>query len=309
MQDTDAQIIVPRASREGEERDLASIDKPPLALPIPPANLYNFIVNSAEQSALESFKQRLFQAMTLKHYELTRRVSILPSLTSLLCAVHSAVKDRDTLIKVIANLYKTLIETAKYQHLLVVGDPKTFDLLQSIKGEYAGHLEWLCPFPGDWHILYNFQKALMKVYSDAGLKQLGEVSGHRAETLTSLVLCTNFKRTHNFLSQVVQAFYSFFLNLYNSVPDITNVLERVNSVLTSVIDEFASISEDHQVPAFSVFAQDQFSALPASYTYQGFHIFIRDLCTKQDTIKFWYQFVFEDCFSYMALYTSIRTRN
>lgn len=54
--------------------------------------------------------------------------------------------------------------------LLVVGDAKTYDLLQEI---YGDHFKWLLPFPGDWHILLNYQKVLMKVYADAGLTKLG----------------------------------------------------------------------------------------------------------------------------------------
>ncbi len=35
--------------------------------------------------------------------------------------------------------------------------------------EYGNHLKWLIPFPGDWHVLFNYQPVLMKAYSDAGL--------------------------------------------------------------------------------------------------------------------------------------------
>ena len=44
-------------------------------------------------------------------------------------------------------------------------------------------------------------------------------------------------------------------------------------------------------------------------SHEGFHTYLTELSTKQDTIKFWYQFVFEDCLAYLALYTSIRTHN
>ena len=80
--------------------------------------------------------------------------------------------------------------------VIVVGDAKTFDLLQSLRIEYGSHLKWMIPFPGDWHILFNYQKVLMKVFADAGLEHFGKLSGHRDETLTSLVQCSNFKRTH-----------------------------------------------------------------------------------------------------------------
>lgn len=121
-----------------------------------------------------------------------------------------------TLIMVLAKLNRTFIADFGQKWLIAVGDAKTFDLLQTIRSEYGSHVKWLLPFPGDWHILFNYQKALMKAFADAGLTHLGKVSGHRAETLTSLVQCSNFRRTHNFLLQVVQAFYQFFITLYLS---------------------------------------------------------------------------------------------
>ena len=62
-------------------------------------------------------------------------------------------------------------------------------------------------FPGDWHMLYNYMKVLTKIYWNAGLLQLGQVSGHRAETLTSLSNGTNFIRSHAFILQVMEAVY------------------------------------------------------------------------------------------------------
>ena len=80
--------------------------------------------------------------------------------------------------------------------------------------EYGNRLKWMIPFPGDWHILYNYLKVVMKVFADGGLKHLDTLSGHRAETLTSLLSCSNFKRTHRFLLQMYQAVYQYFLSQY-----------------------------------------------------------------------------------------------
>ena len=64
--------------------------------------------------------------------------------------------------------------------MIVVGDAKTYMYdLQSIRFEYESHLKWLIPMPGDWDMLFNYQKALMKAYTDAGLVQLAGASGHR----------------------------------------------------------------------------------------------------------------------------------
>lgn len=69
----------------------------------------------------------------------------------------------------------------------------------------GSELDWLLPFVGDWDVLYNYQKALMKAYYEGGLKVLAMVSGYRAETLKSLANASNFKRTHAFLMQVWEA--------------------------------------------------------------------------------------------------------
>ncbi len=89
---------------------------------------------------------------------------------------------KDTLVRRLSIMHQIIIRNLGYKWLIAVGDVKTYDLLQSIRFEYGSHLRWLIPFPGDWHILLNYQKVLMKVYADAGLIQLGSISGHRAET-------------------------------------------------------------------------------------------------------------------------------
>ena len=63
-----------------------------------------------------------------------------------------------TLTKVVGNLYHTFVLQLKQRWVLVVGDAKTYDLLQSVCVEYGHHLKWLLPFPGDWHVLFNYQK-------------------------------------------------------------------------------------------------------------------------------------------------------
>ena len=64
-----------------------------------------------------------------------------------------------------------------------MGDAKVYDLIQDLKTEYGDNLQWLIPFPGDWHLLLNYQKVIMKPYGDAGLMSLAKVAGYRAQTL------------------------------------------------------------------------------------------------------------------------------
>ena len=83
-------------------------------------------------------------------------------------------------------------------YVIVVGDEKTYQHLIKVKQTYGSTLNKLLTFPGDWHTLANFQPVLMKMYYHAGLKQLAQVSGYRAETLTALENCSNFSRLISF---------------------------------------------------------------------------------------------------------------
>ena len=73
----------------------------------------------------------------------------------------------------------------------------------------------------------------MKVYYEAGLKNLAIASGHRAETLKSISAASNFKRTHNFLTQAWEAFFrefirQFLLSLgFDSSPEFEAIMELV----------------------------------------------------------------------------------
>ena len=79
-------------------------------------------------------------------------------------------------------------------YVIVVGDGKTYQHLIKVKQTNGSTLI----FPGDWHTLANFQPVLMKIYYHAGLKQLVQVSGYRAEMLSALEKCSNFSRYYKY---------------------------------------------------------------------------------------------------------------
>ena len=106
---------------------------------------------------------------------------------------------REAMEAVVSKLHSEYEIGVTANSLVVVGDQKIYNRIQELEQVYAQYLNWLIPFIGDWHLLHNFHSVLMKVYYEAGLKDLAKASGSRGETLTSLQRCSNFKRVYHFL--------------------------------------------------------------------------------------------------------------
>ena len=188
-------------------------------------SLEHFKPNSLEQNSLDTLQEDLFKAICLRYFKSTASNHPFPGLQSLLNCVRKQATDsevsivvyveiiseradsKSTVMGVIGRLQKTFIQEFNQKYVIVVGDAKTYNILREICFEYRSHLKWLIPWPGDWHVLFNYQKALMKPYADAGLASLGKASGHRSETLTALIQASSFRTTHEFLLQSFEAFY------------------------------------------------------------------------------------------------------
>ena len=83
----------------------------------------------------------------------------------------------DTMTLVAEDLMDKLGPNVQDGWVMIVGDGKTYQHLANIKETYPTTFEKLLIFPGDWHILKNFQPVLMKLYYHAGLKELAQKSG------------------------------------------------------------------------------------------------------------------------------------
>ena len=296
--------------------------------------LEDFKPNFAEQSALNTLQNDLFLCIMLRKAESTLSTQPLPGLQSLVnCVRHQAAEkevshityveivsekadSKPTLMGVISRLQTTFVEELKQKYVLVVGDAKTYNLLQAICYEYKSYLKWLIPFPGDWHVLFNYQKALMKPYADAGLATLAKAAGHRAETLTSLLQASNFRRTHEFLLQSFDALYRYFFSLYSSHMSGTraaecseSVEEQITELLSSLIHQFTAIASEDDLESFRQRSTNIMASELMPLKYSGFTNYMESLAQQHETVRFWYQFVSVDCFAYIALFISIRYRN
>lgn len=147
--------------------------------------------------------------------------------------------NRDTIAEVLSFLYDEFKVENEMEHLVAAGDAKTYSHLQAIKSEYGSTIDWLIPFIGDWHVLKNLQPVLIKIYIDAGLKQLANVSGHKGETLKALSSCSHFKRTHRFLLKSWEALYFY---MYEECLKANSDSQEVQTIMVNIIDIIRNIT-------------------------------------------------------------------
>ena len=77
----------------------------------------------------------------------------------------------------------------------------------------------------------------MKIYFDAGLKEMAKTSGFRGETLTSLSRCSNFKRTHEFLIQTWEALYRQILKVFFSQQTSSDTGFKIEDIVEAATSE------------------------------------------------------------------------
>ena len=138
------------------------------------------------------------------YYSLTR-----PTHTEISQVIYLEVLDavadcKDTMLTLLHSLRSRFIEEKNMRWLVLEGDSKLYEILKNLTFEYGEELSWLIPFPGDFHMLINYKKALMKPYYESGLKALAKASGYLLPAIHS---CSQFKRTHNFLLGAWEAVY------------------------------------------------------------------------------------------------------
>lgn len=162
-------------------------------------NIADFMLTSTESTAMYKLQLDIYFAMLLKNCNQKKgdRAISLPAIPSFIHCLHKQSMEsessnvlyvdvisekanhKSTLLNIIGRLHKTFVTELNQKWVVFIGDAKVFDILQDIRSDYGENLKWLVPIPGDWHTLYNFQKALMKPYWDAGLINLAKVTGYR----------------------------------------------------------------------------------------------------------------------------------
>ena len=172
-----------------------------------------------------------------------------------------------------------------------------YERLQSLKTEYGNDLTWMIPFPGDWHVLKNYQEVLIKAYYDAGLSELAIASGYQPNSIGS-----KFKRTHNFLLEVWETIYRRFLSDFLRTEAPAYFQEYIS-------DWIKSFPESNEQGSATRNLKEMLNDISDKYKdfKEDFATFLREESSKDKTKQFWCQFVFEDCYAYVCLYIAIRS--
>ena len=284
----------------------------------------NFLVLQDEEEHLTQLRSALFQYFCLKEAKtsvqlpglaccvsgfLYRNEDVEESNVAYVDIISLPADSKDTVLQILNKIYSKFVGELRHRWVIVVGDAKTYDILQYLKSEHGSQMEWMLPLPGDWHILYNYQKVLLKIYGDAGLLLLARVSNHRAETPTSLAQASHFKRTHRFILQYFETIMRTFIRLYlknlESRPEMAEILSSFHLVVSDIATRLTKVKT---LSAFEMLVHemdetflDKLSTFCELYTQ-----FIEDVCQGQNTTRFWYDYITVNSMAYVALFVAIR---
>ena len=276
-------------------------------------SLADFLPKENEKETFRELQKQIHTYMLLR-YSVHQRMEdkVVPGLQDFLATVraththkvniryHSvlnAIADsKDTVMTVISELYEQYVVKNKLTHVIVEGDAKLYAVLQSLKCEYKQDLEWLVPFPGDWHTLMNFQHALMKPYFDTGLKHLAIAAGYPPQQIKT---CSQFKRTHSFILEVWEAVYRSMITIYtesrHSQTDKINLQDELIKLLSTKECEHERQRLNKQTISLCETQQEDFAK------------FVQQMAKTDDTWKFWANFVFMDVMAYVSFFLAMRS--
>ena len=281
----------------------------------------NFEINGEESAALTELQEDINISLLQKHVTSSetqenqsfisiqdflstcRNASVQRSKVAYLHVMDAVADNKDTVLQLTHDLYQQFIVDQKMKWLVVEGDAKVYEILKALKTEYGEDLQWMLPYPGDWHILKNYQTALMQAYFDAGLKELAQAAGYPVASIQS---CSKFKRTHCFVVEVWEALYRVMIAKYF---EHRNANSSTQEDLKYLISESTS-----QIRSSNSFSQDLSKALTNLKARMGgqfddFRDFLTTLASRDSTWKFWVQFIFEDAMAYLGMYLAIRSGN
>ena len=278
--------------------------------------------SSNEVNLISDFRKKAFSYCTQKHiFENISSDNIHPnfiqylelesvsmrekSMVKFLYVMEENADNRETIKLTLDKLYSDLGIHKTLNYLVVVGDAKTYDHLVHLKNDFPEKLEWLLPFIGDWHTLKNFQLTLMKIYLDAGLRELVHVF-HQGILAKVVCEATGFDKTHTFLMQCWEALYRFELQMFflnqdkASLKDLNFDMEKVSEIVSSYTYSVNNKANFNQ--SILGLKSNDFGGLE-----DQFGIFCERLCSENKTWNLWHNFIHKDCLVYVMYFIALRT--
>lgn len=282
-------------------------------------SLSDFVISSRENDSLQEAQYELFSYMLQKtaiantdsstegpfiniqdYFNLTRITHTERSQVAYLEVMDAISDKKDTLIELLHDLYVKLIKDQTREYLVIEGDQKLYEVLQSLKFEYGKDLNWVIPIPGDCHMLKNYQSAIMKPYFDAGLKDLAKAAGY---PVASIQTCGQLKRTHHFLLEAWEALYRAMVSMFLKQSESQTTKDPLEVIANRIMSNKSKFSQK----TLNKIILESESLLKSNL--RKFKAFIQKLVVTDDTWKFWIQYVFQDAFAYVGLFLAIRSGN
>ncbi|CAC5387759.1 unnamed protein product [Mytilus coruscus] len=208
--------------------------------------------------------------------------------------------NKDTVKYSLEILHQNLNVGQDINHLVVVGDGKTYDLLVKLKGNMDQDLIG-SSFSRRLAHTKKLSGMLMKLYLDAGLKDFIEIF-HQGATANSVIQAVNFDKTQNFLLQFWESLFRFqietvikYFHFNHEQNDHFIHIKRVSDIL----------SDDTLSPLEKIQKEMQFFQ-KFSFEYEEL---LGQLCEENENWRFWNTFLSHHCFTYIAYFIAIRSGN
>ncbi|KAJ8048223.1 hypothetical protein HOLleu_00452 [Holothuria leucospilota] len=208
-----------------------------------------------------------------------------------------AAESQQTMLSVLYILHEKHQTGIRTAFLVVAGDCKTYDIIIHLKRLYE-ELDWVIPYLGEWHLLKNSQPALLKLYSDAGLKTLMSLF-HKGATLKAVSSATGFKKTHYFLLQSWEAMYRTLVDVF---------IHNDSTVQDDLLLQLEREVEKSGSGIFPSFFDNPLADSLAD-VFDQFQKFVADKASMNCNFKFWSNFCLRDMIFYSGLYMAIRSRD
>ncbi|CAC5421244.1 unnamed protein product [Mytilus coruscus] len=240
-----------------------------------------------------------------------------PSTFLSVAVLNDPVDSKETVVKTLNILHDRFQIGQHLQHLVVVGDGKSYDHLIILKSEYGRALDWVLPYPRDWHILKNVLPIFIKIFYDAGIKELAGIYHHGA-TLKVLTECTKFSVTHRFLCHVWKAMLRCQIEAYKRQEGVTDWRQEVDSVLQNVLSSCDHTPEYSEKCAGDILDVELWKSVLLQKS--NLETLLESVCSNfsqwrfqnsatSATFKFLDTFIHIDFMAYLGLYIGIRSRN